>query len=60
LATSLVNERINYFQGVAGLFTKPVSGAKKDGAAGFIKGLGLGLGMFAYYFDVDTVLLLVL
>jgi hypothetical protein len=56
----LVNERINYFQGVAGLFTKPVSGAKKDGAAGFIKGLGLGLGMFAYYFDVDTVLLLVL
>lgn len=30
--------------GVSGLFTKPISGAKKEGATGFMKGLGLGIG----------------
>lgn len=29
--------------GVTGVVTKPISGAKKGGAAGFVKGLGKGL-----------------
>ena len=30
--------------GVTGIFSKPIAGAKKDGAGGFLKGLGQGLG----------------
>ena len=31
------------FSGVTGIVTKPIEGAKKDGAAGFFKGIGKGL-----------------
>lgn len=30
------------FDGVTGVFTKPISGAKSDGVEGFFKGLGKG------------------
>ncbi|PNS21582.1 Sterol 3-beta-glucosyltransferase [Sphaceloma murrayae] len=32
------------YDGITGIFTQPVSGAKKEGAAGFIKGIGKGIG----------------
>ncbi|CAD0101164.1 unnamed protein product [Aureobasidium mustum] len=32
------------FDGITGLVTQPVEGAKKEGAAGFIKGFGKGIG----------------
>lgn len=31
------------FSGVTGVVTKPIEGAKKEGAAGFFKGFGKGL-----------------
>lgn len=31
------------FDGVTGVFTKPIEGAKKQGLSGFAKGLGTGL-----------------
>ena len=34
------------YDGVTGLVTQPVKGAQKEGAAGFIKGFGKGLGGF--------------
>ena len=32
-----------FYDGVGGVFYKPVQGAKKDGALGFVKGCGRGL-----------------
>ena len=32
------------YDGITGLFTQPVRGAKKEGAAGFMKGVGKGIG----------------
>ncbi|KAL8713427.1 MAG: hypothetical protein Q9220_002626 [cf. Caloplaca sp. 1 TL-2023] len=32
------------YDGVSGLFTQPIHGAKHDGVAGFIKGVGKGIG----------------
>lgn len=32
------------FDGITGLVTQPMAGAKKDGAAGFVKGIGKGIG----------------
>ncbi|KAL8765033.1 MAG: hypothetical protein Q9209_007759 [Squamulea sp. 1 TL-2023] len=34
------------FDGVTGLFTQPITGAKQEGVAGFIKGFGKGIGGF--------------
>lgn len=33
-----------FFDGIAGLVTQPVRGAEKDGPAGFVKGIGKGIG----------------
>ncbi|GAB7351714.1 hypothetical protein MBLNU459_g2302t2 [Dothideomycetes sp. NU459] len=33
-----------FYDGITGLVTQPVEGAKKEGAAGFIKGFGKGIG----------------
>lgn len=33
-----------FFDGISGLAMHPLSGAKKEGAAGAIKGLGKGIG----------------
>ncbi|KAG9601350.1 UDP-Glycosyltransferase/glycogen phosphorylase, partial [Aureobasidium melanogenum] len=32
------------FDGITGLVTQPIEGAKKEGAAGFVKGVGKGIG----------------
>lgn len=32
------------FDGITGLVTQPIEGAKKEGAAGFVKGFGKGIG----------------
>lgn len=32
------------YDGITGLVTQPLSGAKKEGAAGFVKGIGKGIG----------------
>jgi hypothetical protein len=32
------------FDGITGLVTQPMAGAKKEGAAGFVKGIGKGIG----------------
>ena len=32
------------FDGISGLVTQPISGAKKEGVAGFVKGFGKGVG----------------
>ncbi|KAI9703540.1 MAG: hypothetical protein M1820_005844 [Bogoriella megaspora] len=32
------------YDGITGLVTQPISGAKKEGAAGFLKGVGKGIG----------------
>ncbi|KAF4548462.1 Sterol 3-beta-glucosyltransferase-like protein 4 [Elsinoe fawcettii] len=32
------------YDGITGIFTQPLQGAKKEGAAGFIKGIGKGIG----------------
>jgi hypothetical protein len=34
---------VGIFQGVTGLVTQPVDGARRDGAAGFLKGVGRGV-----------------
>jgi hypothetical protein len=36
-----------WYDGVTGLFTQPWTGAQKEGASGFIKGFGKGIGGFA-------------
>ena len=36
-----------FYDGVTGLFTQPWKGAQKDGASGFFKGIGKGIGGFA-------------
>jgi hypothetical protein len=33
-----------FFDGISGLATHPISGAKEDGAAGAIKGIAKGIG----------------
>lgn len=33
-----------FFDGISGLVTQPLQGAKKEGAAGFVKGFGKGIG----------------
>ena len=35
-----------WYDGVTGLFTQPWQGAKKEGASGFVKGIGKGIGGF--------------
>ncbi|KAM5361341.1 hypothetical protein ACJA88_014500 [Fusarium oxysporum] len=35
-----------WYDGVTGLFTQPWKGAQKDGAGGFVKGIGKGVGGF--------------
>ena len=32
------------FDGISGIVTQPIEGAKKEGVAGFIKGFGKGIG----------------
>ena len=32
------------FDGITGLVTQPIDGAKKEGIAGFVKGVGKGIG----------------
>lgn len=32
------------YDGVSGLFTQPIHGAKQEGVVGFIKGFGKGIG----------------
>lgn len=34
------------YDGVTGLFTQPISGAKQEGVAGLFKGFGKGIGGF--------------
>lgn len=34
------------YDGVSGLFTQPINGAKQEGVGGFIKGFGKGIGGF--------------
>ncbi len=33
-----------FYDGISGLITQPLRGAKEQGAAGFFKGLGKGIG----------------
>lgn len=33
-----------FFDGIAGLVTHPIRGAEKEGAGGFVKGIGKGIG----------------
>lgn len=33
-----------FYDGISGLVTQPIEGAKKEGAAGFVKGFGKGIG----------------
>ncbi|OAA39642.1 UDP-glucuronosyl/UDP-glucosyltransferase [Metarhizium rileyi] len=35
---------LGFFDGIAGLITQPIRGAEKDGAGGFVKGIGKGIG----------------
>lgn len=32
------------YDGISGLVTQPMNGAKKEGAAGLVKGIGKGIG----------------
>ncbi|CAF0945953.1 unnamed protein product [Adineta ricciae] len=43
IATGGKNVVMGFVDGVTGVVTKPVAGAKADGAAGFFKGLGKGM-----------------
>lgn len=38
---------LGLYDGIAGLVTQPIKGAKKEGAAGFVKGVGKGIGGIA-------------
>jgi hypothetical protein len=33
-----------FYDGISGLVTQPIAGAKKEGAAGLVKGVGKGIG----------------
>jgi hypothetical protein len=35
---------LGFYDGISGLVTQPIKGAKEGGGAGFIKGVGKGLG----------------
>lgn len=35
---------LGFYDGISGLITQPIEGAKKEGVAGLIKGFGKGLG----------------
>jgi hypothetical protein len=35
---------LGLYDGISGLVTQPIRGAKEDGTAGFLKGIGKGLG----------------
>ena len=35
---------LGFYDGVSGLFTQPIQGAKQEGVAGFVKGFGKGVG----------------
>lgn len=35
---------LGFFDGITGLVTQPIRGAGKDGASGFVKGIGKGIG----------------
>lgn len=35
---------LGFYDGVSGLITQPIEGAKKEGVAGLIKGFGKGIG----------------
>lgn len=35
---------LGFYDGISGLITQPIEGAKKQGVAGLIKGFGKGLG----------------
>jgi len=35
---------LGFYDGLSGLVTQPLKGARKEGAAGFLKGVGMGVG----------------
>ena len=35
---------LGFYDGITGLVTQPLRGAEKEGAAGFLKGVGKGIG----------------
>lgn len=35
---------LGFFDGITGLVTQPIRGAGKEGASGFVKGIGKGIG----------------